>query len=159
MRRSALTCILALVQVGCSTPTARSLTEAAIGGPRNVPKLTTRVSRLPKEVRQGDKVTFEVAVTNRTRETVLVPPSYYDGDRLVMDQTGVVFVTDPKNPPIVRMSVSTSPPISDWIEPGETKLYPMTWTPTNSDLGSGFLVVGLPGEFQEIKPHPIRVTE
>ncbi|MBB5353993.1 hypothetical protein HNR46_004265 [Haloferula luteola] len=118
----------------------------------------TTVSPLPREVRQGSKITLEVVALNRTRAEVSIPPSYYDGDELIMDHAGVIFVKDLESIAIVRNSVSICPPIFDRIGAGESQRFRFTWEASETDLGDGYLVVRLPTQFEQVNPLPIRVT-
>lgn len=121
--------------------------------------LTTCVSVIPSTPQVGKQVRVVVSASNRTRDEVLVPPYVdYDG-KTVMDQSGVIFVRDPKDRAVTRNSVSWHPPFYDRIAPKETREYAFYWTPSLSDVGDGFILVDLPGNFRPIKPIPVHVTK
>ena len=105
----------------------------------------------------GQPYELTLTATNNGKVKVAVPINRKSAkNEWVWSGIGIRFSLDPA---IQQASIFTNPPTIDYILPGETKGFRLTWTPRELHAGSGELSLILPPEFEPVTPVKVTVEK
>lgn len=128
--------------------------------PPKVPKIdptvtaTLKIPEMPAVVGQPYELTL--TATNKGKVKVVVPVNYKSAQgEWVWDGVGICVSPSAA---IQRTSIFTNLPTFDYILPGETKTFRLTWTPLELHTGSRELSLFLPNEFESVAPAKVTVN-
>jgi hypothetical protein len=115
---------------------------------------TLKISDGPAIV--GQRFELTLTATNKGKIKVAVPINRKTArDEWVWDGIGIQCSPDAA---IQRRSIFTNPATVDYILPGETKTFKLTWTLLDHHSGIGELSLSLPPEFESVAPVKVIVN-